>query len=54
MKTDFSGALLPQTEENIEKVEWFNSKEIHEKVFENSYYTIKDVVGEAMERGLIL
>jgi 8-oxo-dGTP pyrophosphatase MutT (NUDIX family) len=54
MKTDFSGILAPQTEENIEKVEWFSSNEIKEKVFVNSYYTIKDVVNEAAERGFIL
>jgi 8-oxo-dGTP pyrophosphatase MutT (NUDIX family) len=54
MKTDFNGTLLPQTEENIEKVEWFDRGDIHEKVFANSYYTIKDVVNEALERGFIL
>jgi 8-oxo-dGTP pyrophosphatase MutT (NUDIX family) len=54
METDFNGKLVPQAEENIEKAEWFNREEILEKVFANSYFTIEDVVNEALKRGFIL
>ncbi|MBA3665176.1 MAG: NUDIX domain-containing protein [Bacteroidetes bacterium] len=47
MTTDYDKKLKPQTEENITEVKWFNKEEISKTVFENSYFTIKDVVTEA-------
>ena len=44
MKTKHEGALVPQLEENIEKVEWFTKSQIHEKVLSNSYPAILDVI----------
>jgi len=40
MKTDFSGKLIPQTEEGIEKVVFMNEKEI-KTALENTYENIK-------------
>ena len=39
MKTDFSGILLPQTEEGITEVRWISRLEL-EEVFENTYSSI--------------
>jgi 8-oxo-dGTP pyrophosphatase MutT (NUDIX family) len=49
MTTDYANTLVPQTEENITDVQWFDKKQISAKVFPNSYFTIKDVVTEAFE-----
>lgn len=46
MKTDFSGKLIPQTEENIEDVKWMTLEEVKSVVFTNTYPAIVDVVGE--------
>lgn len=48
MTTDYDQELIPQTEENIEEVRWFNESEIKNTVYSNSYHTIIDVVNEAM------
>ena len=40
MKTNFSGTLLPQAEEGIEKVAWLNPQEI-KQALNNSYENIK-------------
>lgn len=42
MKGDVDSELVPQTEEDIEKVGWFKKKEIKENL-KNSYVSIKDV-----------
>ncbi|MGZ3899705.1 MAG: NUDIX hydrolase [Bacteroidia bacterium] len=53
MTTDYDKKLKPQKEENITEVKWFNKEEIKEIVFDNSYFTIKDVVNEALtDKGL--
>ncbi|MES2515448.1 MAG: NUDIX domain-containing protein [Bacteroidota bacterium] len=44
MATEHTGILVPQLEENIEKVEWFNKEQIQEIVFPNSYPAILDVI----------
>ncbi|MES2763766.1 MAG: NUDIX domain-containing protein [Bacteroidota bacterium] len=44
MSTKHTGTLVPQLEENIEKVEWFTKSQIQEIVFPNSYPAILDVV----------
>lgn len=46
MKTNFNGKLIPQTEEDIEKVEWISLKKSKEIVFKNTYGAIKDVISE--------
>jgi 8-oxo-dGTP pyrophosphatase MutT (NUDIX family) len=43
MRTDFSGILKPQTEEDIEEVKWMNDNEIIEAL-KKSYLTIKEVL----------
>jgi len=40
MTTDFDGELIPQPEENIEKVAWLNPEEVKEAL-NNSYENIK-------------
>ena len=47
MKTKYEGALVPQTEENIQKAEWKTAIEIPE-LLDNAYENIKTVV-EAVE-----
>lgn len=44
MSTKHTGALIPQLEENIEDVKWFNKAQIQEIVFPNSYPAILDVI----------
>lgn len=44
MSTKHVGTLVPQIEENIEKVEWFNKTQIQELVLPNSYPAILDVI----------
>jgi 8-oxo-dGTP pyrophosphatase MutT (NUDIX family) len=44
MVTKHTTALIPQLEENIEKVEWFSEKQIQEIVVKNSYPAILDVI----------
>ena len=48
MSTEHTGALIPQIEENIEKVEWFSADEIKAKVFVNTYPAILDVIKEGV------
>jgi len=53
MTTDYNKTLKPQLEENITEVKWFTKEQVQETVFNNSYFTIKDVVNEAFnERGI--
>lgn len=44
MDTKHNDVLVPQTEENIERVEWFNQQQIKENVLVNSYPAIQDVI----------
>lgn len=46
MNTKHTGNLTPQTEENIELVEWFTKEQITSKVIENTYPAILDVLSE--------
>jgi hypothetical protein len=48
MSTKHTGILVPQIEENIEKVEWLSADEIKTKVFENTYPAILDVIEEGV------
>ena len=44
MSTKHEGILVPQLEENIEKVEWFTKSQIQEIVLTNSYPAILSVI----------
>ena len=44
LSSSFQGELIPQLEEGITQVEWLNAKQIKEKVIENTYGSIKDVL----------
>jgi hypothetical protein len=44
MSTKHEGTLVPQLEENIEKVEWFTKEQIHKEVLSNSYPAILSVI----------
>ncbi|MBA3683094.1 MAG: NUDIX domain-containing protein [Bacteroidetes bacterium] len=48
MKTDHAKKLIPQTEENIDEVLWFSEKDAKNKVYNDTYLTIKDVILEAL------
>lgn len=48
MQTNYSKPLKPQTEENIDQVKWFSKHEIEKTVLNDTYYTIKDVITEAL------
>ncbi|MCB0375468.1 MAG: NUDIX domain-containing protein, partial [Sinomicrobium sp.] len=45
MHTDYDGALVPETKENIEEVVWKNSEQIREAL-KNSYLNIKHLLAE--------
>ncbi|MBL7936646.1 MAG: hypothetical protein JNM51_12645 [Bacteroidia bacterium] len=44
MSTKHEGLLVPQLEENIEKVEWFTQEQIKQNVLSNSYPAILSVI----------
>ncbi len=44
MSTKHTKALVPQTEEHIERVEWFSKDQIQTEVLENTYPAILDVL----------
>lgn len=44
MSTDHSGNLVPQLEENIEQVVWYNKTQITNTVITNTYPAILDVI----------
>ena len=49
MKSDYSKKLTPQIEEDIDEVKWFSKHEIETIILNHTYYTIKDVINEALE-----
>ena len=49
MQTDYEKKLVPQLEESITEVRWFNKKDIEEVVLKDTYYTISDVTREALK-----
>ncbi|WP_317897518.1 NUDIX hydrolase [Aurantibacillus circumpalustris] len=49
MRTDFSEKLIPQLEESITEVDWFDKKTIQETLLKDTYYTIADVTREALD-----
>ena len=48
MKSDYSKKLTPQIEEDIDEVKWFSKHEIETIIINHTYYTIKDVINEAL------
>ncbi len=44
MKTDFSGQLIPQTTEYIEKAEWLDETRIKQEVMPNTYSSVSDLI----------
>ena len=44
MKTEHNGILVPQIEEKIERLEWFDRSQIENIVIQNSYPAILDVI----------
>jgi len=48
MSSTYKGRLVPQTEEMIEKVEWFTAADIRETVYENTYFAILDVIRDGV------
>lgn len=44
MNSDFIGELKPQIEENITEVSWMSKNEIQEKVYSNTYASIKELL----------
>jgi 8-oxo-dGTP pyrophosphatase MutT (NUDIX family) len=48
MQTSFNEPLKAQTEENIDRVEWFSREEIASNVMPDTYFTIQDVLREGL------
>ena len=48
MTTQHTTELVPQLEENIERVEWFDVKQIREQVLSNTYPAILDVINDIL------
>lgn len=48
MKTDYAQKLIPQKEEDITEVDWFDVSTIENKLLKDSYYTIIDVAKEGL------
>ena len=48
MKSDYSKKLTPQLEEDIDEVKWFSKHEIETIIINHTYYTIRDVINEAL------
>jgi 8-oxo-dGTP pyrophosphatase MutT (NUDIX family) len=49
MHTAYQGDLTPQLEEAIDEVKWFDKSRIVSSVLNDTYYTISDIVSEALE-----
>jgi 8-oxo-dGTP pyrophosphatase MutT (NUDIX family) len=44
MSSNYKGILIPQLEENITAVEWLTSQQIKDRVIENTYASIKELL----------
>lgn len=49
MTSNYNETLKPQIEESIDKVEWFYLNDIQSKILTDTYFTIADVVKEALD-----
>ena len=48
MHSTWSDKLIPQLEESIDQVKWFTPQQINSVIIKDTYYTITDVVTEAL------
>ena len=48
MQTEYAGKLQPQLDEHITEAIWFTRKEVAGIALKDTYYTIADVVNEAL------
>ena len=48
MITDYAQKLIPQSEEDITEVDWFDTETIEKKLLKDSYHTIVDVSREGL------
>ena len=48
MKSSFTGKLIPQTEENIEKAEWLDENSVKKEVIKNTYPSVLDLIHVTM------
>lgn len=48
MTSSYSQALVPQAEEDIDQVKWFTQQQIQSVIIKDTYYTITDVIREAL------
>ncbi|MBS1637892.1 MAG: NUDIX domain-containing protein [Bacteroidetes bacterium] len=46
MKSQHTGKLVPQLEEDISRVEWFDKNEIRNEVLKNTYPLIQDILSQ--------
>lgn len=49
MKSTWEKKLVAQTEESIDEVRWFSKEEILTEVLADTYFTIHDVISEALQ-----
>ncbi len=49
MKSDYSKKLTPQIEEDIDEVKWFSKNEIETIILNDTYFTISEVVKQALQ-----
>lgn len=49
MRSNSSESLLPQTEEDIEKVVWMNQEQIKKEVLSNTYFSIKNLLKKYLQ-----
>lgn len=49
MQSNYDLRLIPQLEESIDEVRWFNRQDIDSIVLNDTYHTITDVVKEALQ-----
>jgi ADP-ribose pyrophosphatase YjhB (NUDIX family) len=48
MQSNYTGILVPQTEENIQKAEWIDKGSINDTVLQNTYPAIADVLKDSI------
>ncbi len=49
MQSSYPGVLTPQLEEDIDQVKWFSKEEIVSGILSDTYFTIHDLVTEALK-----
>jgi 8-oxo-dGTP pyrophosphatase MutT (NUDIX family) len=51
MQSSWQKPLVAQTEESIDEVRWFSKEEVIRQVLPDTYFTIHDVIREALKLG---